>query len=69
MSETIDSLTKERQLEIVRDQFMVESDLWMMSTGDEAEQAYRMARIDSLLDAKNEIEILGSFAIRAAEYL
>lgn len=68
MSE-IDSLAKDRQIEVVRDQFMIESDLWMMSTGDEEEQAYRMARIDALLDAHNEIQILGSFAIRSAELL
>ncbi len=68
MSE-IDSLTTERQIETVRDQFMIESDLYLMSTGDDAEQAYRMDRIDRLLDAYNEIKILGSFAIRAVEYL
>jgi len=48
---------------------MIESDLYLMSTGDAAEQAYRMDRIDRLLDAYNEIKILGSFAIRAVEYL
>lgn len=68
MSE-IDSLTTERQIETVRDQFMIESDLYLMSTGDRAEQEYRLARIDKLLDAYNEIKILGSFAIRAVEYL
>lgn len=48
---------------------MIESDLYLMSTGDPEEQAYRMDRIDRLLDAYNEIRILGSFAIRAVEYL
>lgn len=62
-------LAKDRQLEIVEDQFMIESDLYLMSAGDPAEQAYRMARIDRLLDAHNEIQILGSFAIRNAELL
>lgn len=48
---------------------MIESDLYLMSTGDREEQEYRLARIDKLLDAYHEIQILGSFAIRAAEYL
>jgi hypothetical protein len=68
MSE-IDNLTTERRIETVRDQFMIESDLLLMSTGDEPEMEYRRARIDRLLDAYNEIRILGSFAIRAVEYL
>ncbi len=67
--ERVDRLSRERQLAVVEDQFMIESDLWLMSTGDPAEQAYRMERIDRLLDAANEIKILGSFAIRSAELL
>lgn len=65
----VDSLTMERQLAVVEDQFMIESDLLLMSTGDDAEIEYRRQRIDRLLDAANEIRILGSFAIRSAQWL
>ncbi len=65
----VGDLTMERQLAVVEDQFMIESDLLLMSTGDEPEMEYRRQRIDRLLDAANEIRILGSFAIRSAELL
>ena len=67
--EQVDDISQEQQLKIVEDQLFIESDLWLMSTGDEREQAYRMARIDRLLDASNEIRVLGSFAMRSAELL
>lgn len=48
---------------------MIESDLVLMNTGDPEAQAEHRQRIDRLLDAYNEIQILGSFAIRSVELL